>query len=291
MIEALVERIRGGARPSPEEAREIAARVDLPTLGMLADERRRRVGDRVTYVRIAAVELPAAGVEEISGGAGEVRIVGRLEGLAPALDAVRRIRSVARVPLTGFGLDDLEQVAQQEEIALADLLGRLRDAGLDLIGEAPIDGLRDPDAALHAANVAGLRVARFTSSASAPWLELFWRADELQRTHGAVRAIAPLPGLVDVLHPSTGYDDVRRVAMARLVAAALPIVQVDWGLYGPKLAQVALTFGANDLDAVAADTARDLGTRRTPVAEVRRNIEDVHLVPVERNGRFEVLET
>jgi 2-iminoacetate synthase ThiH len=42
------------------------------------------------------------------------------------------------------------------------------------------------------------------------------------------------------------------VAIARLAAPEVPTVQVDWLRYGPKLAQVALTFGCDDLDGVAA---------------------------------------
>jgi 2-iminoacetate synthase ThiH len=60
---------------------------------------------------------------------------------------------------------------------------------------------------------------------------------------------------------------VRAVALARLVLPSVKNIQVDWAQYGPKLAQVALTFGANDLDRVSTSTtsrwaAADLGRRR-----------------------------
>ena len=42
--------------------------------------------------------------------------------------------------------------------------------------------------------------------------------------------------------------------------------------YGPKLAQVALTFGADHLDRVSAIDDAALGRRRTPVEDVKRNI-------------------
>ena len=74
--------------------------------------------------------------------------------------------------------------------------------------------------------------------------------------------------------------------MARLAAPNIPTIQVDWSRYGPKLAQVALTFGADDLDGVtAADEAPD-GRRRAPLEEVRRNIEAAGFSPAERDGRF-----
>ena len=53
-------------------------------------------------------------------------------------------------------------------------------------------------------------------------------------------------------------------------AANIESIQVDWPLYGPKLAQVALTVGADDVDGVAAVDPGVLGTRRSPIEEIQR---------------------
>jgi 2-iminoacetate synthase ThiH len=66
-------------------------------------------------------------------------------------------------------------------------------------------------------------------------------------------------------------------------------VQVDWLLHGPKLAQVSILYGANDLDGVAAEDDLTLGPRRTPREEIHRQIRAAGAVPVERNGRYERL--
>ena len=87
--------------------------------------------------------------------------------------------------------------------------------------------------------------------------------------------------------PTTGYDDVKRVALARLIVDNMPSIQVDWSLYGPKLAQVALTVGADDVDGVSAEDETGQGRRRAPLEEIRRNIRAAGQEPVERNGRFE----
>jgi 2-iminoacetate synthase ThiH len=63
-------------------------------------------------------------------------------------------------------------------------------------------------------------------------------------------------------------------------------VQVDWQLYGPKLAQVALTFGADDVDGVSPVDEAPEGKRRSPLEEIRRNILAASGEPVERDGRF-----
>ncbi len=60
-------------------------------------------------------------------------------------------------------------------------------------------------------------------------------------------------------------------------------------LYGPKLAQVALTFGADDVNAVSPHDSLERGRRRAPLEEIRRNIRDAAAEPVERNGRFELV--
>ena len=61
----------------------------------------------------------------------------------------------------------------------------------------------------------------------------------------------PAAHVAVTFRPTTGYEDVKMVALARLAAPNVPSIQVDWRRYGPKLAQVALTFGADDVDGVS----------------------------------------
>jgi aminodeoxyfutalosine synthase len=83
---------------------------------------------------------------------------------------------------------------------------------------------------------------------------------------------------------------VKTVALARLAAPAVACVQVDWPRYGPKLAQVALSFGADDVDGISASDDAAEGRRRAPLEEIRRNIEAAGFAPVERDGRFRIAE-
>jgi len=82
---------------------------------------------------------------------------------------------------------------------------------------------------------------------------------------------------------------VKMVAIARLAAPEVPSIQVDWLRYGPKLAQVALTFGADDIDGISPSDAAPEGRRRVPLEEIRRNIDAAGYTPVERDGRFEIV--
>jgi aminodeoxyfutalosine synthase len=94
---------------------------------------------------------------------------------------------------------------------------------------------------------------------------------------------------MSVTEPTTGYDDVKLIALARLVVSNIDSIQVDWPLYGPKLAQVALTVGADDVDGIAAADPGALGTRRSALEEIRSNIRAAGLEAAERDGRFHVL--
>jgi aminodeoxyfutalosine synthase len=135
----------------------------------------------------------------------------------------------------------------------------------------------------------GLGAWRFTvrRAAIGARLDLIERVAAVQRMAGDVRAFAPLPRVDPVDEPSTGYDDVRTVAVARVMAIDVPVIQVDWPLYGPKLAQVAITFGAGDIDGVAPVDDPSLGPRRAARAEIERQIRAAGAVPAERTARYE----
>ena len=104
-------------------------------------------------------------------------------------------------------------------------------------------------------------------------------------TLAPTRAIAWIVGM-----PTTGFSDVRQIALTRLALEDIPSVQVDWTLYGPKLAQVALTVGADDLDGVPAVDDVSMGARRATLEDLRRNITAAGLTPFERTGRHSRLD-
>ena len=261
---AIAERARAGERLTAAELDELAS-ADVLSLGMLADEvRRARVGDTVTYVRDAETR-PAA--------------------LPPTEDEAVALISEAKMlagpqGLSGFSLAD---VIDRNWGPLVDVLKRLKHAGLDAIAEAPVDRIGDLGAALTAAHDAGLPVRCL--SVQKP---IEGRTDYLLKVRAiveafpSIQAVAPLPREQSIAVPTTGYDDVRSVALARLALPSVKNIQVDWSQYGPKLAQVALTFGANDLDRVSTRDDESLGRRRTSVEDVRRNIAAAGFSAIER---------
>ena len=141
---------------------------------------------------------------------------------------------------------------------------------------------------MGAAVKAGLRVPRLTVREATPDSRdrLIALAVQVQAATLGVRAFAPLPRVSSVAQPSTGYDDVQAIAAARLQAHNIDSIQVDWQLYGPKLAQVALTMGADDVDGVSP-LEGDLGRRRSPIEEIRGNIKAAGLEAVERDAQWQ----
>jgi 2-iminoacetate synthase ThiH len=276
-----------------QEIASLAASHDIISLGIRADEIRRALhGTRTTFVRVATVPLEGDALSW-SPHAGEVRIVGVPAARQTALERVRAVAAQARgVPVSAFSLSDLETASAADGGTLRSLLEDLCAAGLDLVAEAAVDTLKDPRRSIEEVNIAGLALARLSVSQlpSSDVLSFYKRIATLQRSVAVIRTFAPLPRRMNPAAPTTGYDDLKRVSLARLIVHNIPSIQVDWALYGPKLAQVALTVGADDVDAVSAEDAGSEGRRRAPLEEIRRNIRAAGQEPAERNGRFEIVD-
>ena len=283
-----LERIAGGRDLEASVIVELAASHDILPAGMLADALKRRLhGTAVTFLRVAMCPFDRSFADAVPPAAGEVRITGAPETVEIAAAAVGSARAMAgERTVTGFTWADVERLAGNSGRVVS-VLTRLKDAGLDGIAEVAVDTLQDRAAALEQLRKGGFSRVRLhlhkpiAGDRAAFWLEV----GGLQRRFGSIESINPLPLSLSAFKPTTGYEDVKAVALARLAAPQVPHIQVDWLRYGPKLAQVALTFGADDVDGVSASDAAPEGRRRAPIEEIRRNIEAAGFEPVERGGR------
>lgn len=290
MIAEIARKLDAAAPLSDTDVAELATLPDLVALMDLADRsRRRRHGPQTTFVRVQQVAADDGPVK-VEPAAGELQLVGTPANLDVVLARIEMARAAAgETPVSGFMLSALEQLSGDTGLPLRHLLERMREAGLELVAEAAFDELQEPERSIEAVNMAGLTLARLTLSSPPhgdPTLA-FRRIAALQRQVGVLRTFQPLPRTLLADQPTTGYTDLRQVALARLLVDNVETIQVDWTLYGPKLAQVALAAGANDLDQVSADptpTARG----RSSADDARWNIEAAGLQPVERDGRFDL---
>jgi aminodeoxyfutalosine synthase len=119
---------------------------------------------------------------------------------------------------------------------------------------------------------------------------------ELQdQTHGFV-AFIPLafhPDNTPLSHipKTTGYLDLRNIAVSRLMLDNFEHVKAYWIMLTPSIAQIALRFGANDLDGTVVEEKiyHDAGAKTsefTPRAELERLIRAAGRVPVERDTLY-----
>lgn len=285
-----MDRVAAGESLSADEIRELATTPDILPLGMLADTlRRQQHGTRVTFVRVATYSYESPFAEPIPAGALEVRLTGSPVDEGTAVAAVSRARAAAgKRTLSGLSWVDVERLSGGSRDRIASTLRALRAAGLDALAELPLDRMANRDAVLESLTTAGFEHLRLTieKMPSSDRTELFIDAARLHQRFPVVHALNPLPMALATFRPTTGYEDVKAVAIARLAAPAVPTIQVDWLRYGPKLAQVALTFGADDLDGVSASDEAPEGRRRAPIEEIHRNIEAAGYAPYERDGWF-----
>jgi len=289
LFDQQLERIDAGESLPADTIRELARATDILPLGMLADAWRRRLhGVKATYVRVAGCPFDASPAEAIPAAAREIRIAGHPASLDVAASAVQAARALAGArTVSGLSWGDVVRYAEGGTV-IADVLRELRQAGLDAFAGLPLDAMDDPGQAIDQLQQAGFERLRLTVDrvAAVERTEAFLRASDWQRRYGCIAAISPLPMSMPAFRPTTGYEDVKMVAVARLAAPEVPHIQVDWQRYGPKLAQVALTFGADDVDGVSGSDAAPEGRRRAPLEEIRRNIQAAGFEPVERDGAF-----
>jgi aminodeoxyfutalosine synthase len=260
--------------------------------------------------------------ESLSEDISEVHIVG---GEHPDLtydyfvEMVRRLHQLApSVHIQAFTASEIVYMAKMAGKPVADVLTELRDAGL---GSMPGGG-----AEVFSARVRGLVCERKISGDE--WLEvmrtahglgiksnatmLYGHIEEpeevadhllrlraLQAETGGFGSFIPLSfqpgytGLQDLPGP-TGYDDLRVLAVARLVLHNFRAIKSFWINVGLKLAQVSLAFGCNDLDgtvveekishAAGVETGQEV-TRGELIAMIR----GAGRVPVQRDTLYNVV--
>jgi aminodeoxyfutalosine synthase len=94
---------------------------------------------------------------------------------------------------------------------------------------------------------------------------------------------------------TTGMDDLKNVAVARLFLDNFPHIKAYWVMIGPQMAQIALSFGADDMDGTVkeevithmagAETDQAIGS-----TTLVRLIKEAGRIPVQRDTLYNVIE-
>ena len=93
---------------------------------------------------------------------------------------------------------------------------------------------------------------------------------------------------------TTGFDDLKAIAVGRLLLDNFPHIKSYWIMIGPRLAQVGLSFGADDIDGTVTEEkiAHDAGAptaQSMTVHELVRLIREAGRRPIERDTVFNVV--
>ena len=94
------------------------------------------------------------------------------------------------------------------------------------------------------------------------------------------------------LFPPTATEDLRNIAISRLMLSNIPHIKAYWVMLGIKTAQLAQLFGANDIDGtVTEEKIYHMAGSQSPQSLSRRElchiIEQAGRIPVERNTLYE----
>jgi aminodeoxyfutalosine synthase len=131
-------------------------------------------------------------------------------------------------------------------------------------------------------------------------LEHFCALREAQDETGGFLAFIPLAfhpknTAMSELSRTTGMEDLKNIAVSRLMLDNFPHIKAYWVMIGPKIAQIALNFGADDMDGTVkeevithmagAETEQAIGSNT-----LVRLIKEMGRIPVERGTLYNVIE-
>jgi aminodeoxyfutalosine synthase len=223
------------------------------------------------------------------------------------------------VHLKAFTMVEIGYLAQRAKLSVRETLVRLRDAGMDSLpgGGAEIfsDRVRriicdhkiTGDQWLDVARTAHQLGLHSNCTMLYGHIETEEdRVDHLDRlrklqdeTHGFVTFI-PLafhPDNTSLSHISktTGFDDLRQVAVSRLMLDNIPHIKAYWIMMTPRIAQIAQRFGADDIDGTVVEEKiyHDAGattSQNLKRGELLRLIREAGREPMERDTLYRPVE-
>lgn len=281
-----------------------------------------RTGQEPDAYTMSLEEVESRAVGFAAQGAREIHIVG---GIHPSLPFDYYIEMLSRlkkrlpaVHLKAFTAVEIDHFSRISGLSVGEVLARLREAGLGSLpgGGAEIfaDRVRQKICRPKISGRRWLEIHRTAHLMGIPSnatmlyghvetpeerVDHLLAIRELQDETGGFQCFVPLAfhpdntRLAGVQGP-TGFDDLRVMAVSRLLLDNFRYIKAYWVMLTPKLAQLALFFGANDLDGTVREERiyHAVGSR-SPQAQAVRDfifyIRQAGLVPVERDSLYNPL--
>ncbi len=280
----------------------------------------KRPGEEGGY-ELTLEEILSAAEEAVEQGARELHIVSGLHPTWPFERYVEIIKSLKdrfpHVHLKAYTAVEVEHFSRISGRSVEEVLKTLKDAGLDSMPGGGAEILNDRVRARLCPEKTSWQM----------WLEIHKTAHrlgiktnctmlyghietieervdhliklrELQDETGGFQAFIPLsfhPENTKVrVEPATGVEDLRVIAVSRLLFHNIPHVKAYWVMLGEGIAQIALKFGATDLEgtvyeekithAAGATSPQGLSKER-----LLKLIRDAGKRPVERDALYNVV--
>ena len=251
----------------------------------------------------------------------EVHIVGGLHPDWPWSYYVEMLRAIKtgfpQVQIKAFTAVEIEFFSKKFRLSLEEVLRQLKQAGLDALpgGGAEVFSER-------------VRKALFPFKIGAPrWLQIHKAAHqlgiptnstllyghmetheervdhmlklrELQDETRGFMSFIPLAYQVGktrvVERQASAIEDLKTIAIARLVLDNMPHIKAYWVTMGEEIASIALNFGADDLDGtIGEERIMHAADAETPVSQTRDRlielIRQAGCVPVERDALYQTV--
>ncbi|MFN3690520.1 MAG: CofH family radical SAM protein [Fimbriimonadales bacterium] len=255
----------------------------------------------------------------------EVHIVGGVNPRLPYqyyLDLIRTVKAERpEVHIKAFTAVEWEEIARVAQKPLAEVLQEMKAAGVGSVPGGGIEVLSDRiHAALFPKKIDGKRWKEIAREIAAAGLKQyatllygmgetveervdhFLQLRALQDETGHFLAMTPLSfhpegtQLAHLPHPS-GDDDLRNIAVARLMLDNFPHIKSFWVMNTPAMTQIALWYGADDVDGtvheyeiVYQDDAPGVRQQVLTRAELIRLIREAGRIPVERDSLYQVVQ-
>lgn len=277
-------------------------------------------------IRMSADDVMAKALET-GPNFNQLHIVGGHDPRQLSLDywlpLMRRFKErLPHVQLSLFTAAEIDYLSRRHRLGYEEILTELRGAGLDNIngGGAEIFGERFRqivcpnkvsaenwllihEAAHRVGTASNATMLYGTIETHEERVEHMIALRESQAKSPGYNAFIPL-----AFHPdgnelndcgwTSGLDDIRVFATARLMLHNFDHIKAYWMIQGLKVCQLALHFGADDMDGTHGSTDEEriyhsAGTRSGQYVddrEFRRLIEEAGYVPVRRNSTYETFD-
>jgi aminodeoxyfutalosine synthase len=278
----------------------------------------KKKGEAGTYT-MALEEAWETAATGITDAVTEFHIVGGLHPDLPFeyfLDLVRGLKErFPKVHVKAFTMVEVSFLAKRAKLTITETLQKMKDAGVDSMpgGGAEIfaDRIRhiicdhkiDGSDWLETAKLA--HKMGFKSNATMLYghvesdedrVDHLMRLRSVQDETGGFQTFIPLsfhPDNTALAHipKSSGMLDIRQIAVSRLILDNFPHIKSYWQMVTPKMAQISLRFGADDVDGTVIEEKiyHDAGAK-TPQgmrrADLVRMITEAGRIPFERDTLY-----